>query len=143
MKKLVARVSTPRSPQEVYDYLVDFERHPEWRFDVVESKLVDGETGRVGARYRQRIKPGRREFDSEVVLTEADPGRRIGFRSVEQRPVTASGAYEINNTGSGTEIVTEVILETRGLAKLIEPLMGPQLRKTSARYEQALAERLR
>lgn len=50
MKKVQAKVSTPKSPQEVYEYLVDFERHPEWRFDVLDSKLVQGDKGRVGAR---------------------------------------------------------------------------------------------
>lgn len=100
MKKVRAKVNTRKSPQEVYDYLVDFERHPEWRFDVLESKLVQGETGRAGARYRQRIKQGRRELEANVELTEAEPGSRVGFRTLDEGPVTASGSYSISGTGS-------------------------------------------
>ena len=143
MKQVQAKVSTRRSPQEVYDYLVDFERHPEWRFDVLESRLVQGETGRVGARYRQKVKQGRRELESNVELTEADPGRRVGFRTLDEGPVTVSGGYTITGTATGSELVNEVLIETRGFVRLFEPFMGPQLRKTSARYEQALSERLR
>jgi uncharacterized protein YndB with AHSA1/START domain len=143
VKQVQAKVSTRRSPQEVYDYLVDFERHPEWRFDVLESRLVQGESGRVGARYRQKVKQGRREMESDVELTEADPARRVGFRTLDKGPVTASGSYTITGTASGSELVNEVTIETHGFVRLFEPFMGPQLRKTSARYEQALSERLR
>jgi hypothetical protein len=142
LKRVQAKVSTTKSPQEVYDYLVDFERHPEWRFDVLESKLVEGETGRAGARYRQRVKQGRRELEVGVELTEAEPSRRVGFRTLDDGPVTASGTYDISPADPGSEVVNDVAIETRGVLRLFEPLMGPQLRKTAARYEAALRERL-
>ena len=142
MKKVQAKVSTPKPARDVYDYMVDFERHPEWRFDVLESKLVQGEKGRVGARYRQKVKQGRREMEANVELTEADPGRRVGFRTLDEGPVTASGSYDIRDTGSGTELVNEVTIETHGFMRLLGPVIGPQLRKTSKRYEEALRARL-
>jgi len=143
LKKVTAKVNTRKSPQEVYEYLVDFERHPEWRFDVLESKLVQGETGRVGARYRQKVKQGRRELEANVELTEAEPGSRVGFRTLDEGPVTASGTYSIRGTGSGSEVVNDVTIEAHGFVRLFEPFMGPQLRKTATRYEEALGERLR
>jgi hypothetical protein len=143
LKNVQAKISTPKSPQEVYDYLVDFERHPEWRFDVLESRLVQGETGRVGARYRQKVKQGRRDLEVNVELTEAQPGRRVGFRTLDEGPVSATGSYSITDTGAGSEVVNDVAIETHGFVRLFEPFMGPQLRKTSARYEEALGERLR
>jgi uncharacterized protein YndB with AHSA1/START domain len=143
MKQVQANVSTPRPPREVYDYLVDFANHPEWRFDVLESTLIQGETGRVGARYRQRIKQGRRELTTEVELTKAEPGREVAFRTVADGPVTARGTYRISEaSGGGSRLTNDVTIETRGFVRLFEPFMGPQLRKTSARYEQALSERL-
>jgi hypothetical protein len=143
LKKVQARVSSGRSSQEVYDYLVDFERHPEWRFDVLESKLVGGEAGQVGARYRQRVKQGGREMEVNVELTEAEPGRRVGFRTLDEGPVTASGTYAISESAGGSELVNEVTLEAHGFVRLFEPFMGPRMRKTAARYEEALGERLR
>jgi hypothetical protein len=77
-----------------------------------------------------------------VELTDAQPGRRVGFRTLDEGPVTASGTYNISGAGSGSEVVNDVKIETRGFVRLFEPFMGPQLRKTSARYEEALRERL-
>jgi uncharacterized protein YndB with AHSA1/START domain len=142
VKKVHADVSSPRPPREVYDYLVDFSKHPEWRFDVLESTLVQGETGQVGARYRQRVRQGRRVFTTEVELTRAEPGRAVGFRTVDDASVTARGTYEIEEANGGTRLTNEVVIEAHGFVRLFEPFMGPQLKRTAARYEQALSERL-
>ena len=142
MKQVTTRVITPRSPEEVYAYLVDFDNQAEWRFDVLASELNAGEAGRTGARYRQRVKQGRKEIDSDVELTEAEPHRRVAFRTVDDGPVTVSGAWRIEPQGDQTRIDADVAIQPRGFVKLFEPMMGPSLRKTAARYEAALAERL-
>jgi hypothetical protein len=51
--------------------------------------------------------------------------------------------YDIRESGSRSELVNDVTVEVHGFVKLFEPFMGPQLRKTAKRYEEALAERLR
>lgn len=66
----------------------------------------------------------------------------MGFRTLDEGPVTASGTYSISESGSGTEVINDVAIETHGFVRLFEPFMGPQLRKTAARYEQALRESL-
>ena len=43
MKRVETRVTTPRSPEDVYAYLADFNNQAEWRFDVVSSELISGE----------------------------------------------------------------------------------------------------
>ncbi len=141
MKQVTTRVVTPRSPEEVYAYLVDFDNQAEWRFDVISSKRTGGETGEVGARYLQRVKQGRKEVDSDVELTEAEPHRRVAFRTLGG-PVTVTGAWRIEPQGEQTRIDTEVGIQPHGFLKLFEPMMGPSLRKTAGRYEAALAERL-
>jgi hypothetical protein len=142
VKTVQTTVETQRSPDEVYAYLVDFANHTEWRFDVLESELVQGETGRVGALYRQRVKQGRREMTVNSELTRAEPPRTIAFRTVDSGPITASGTYDIRETGDGTQVVVDVVIEAKGFMRLMEPIMGPTLRKTAERYEQDLARRL-
>ena len=44
MKEVHTRVLTPRSPDDVYGYLVDFENQAEW-LDVLSSELVSGDPG--------------------------------------------------------------------------------------------------
>jgi hypothetical protein len=142
MKKVQTNVSTRRSPQEVYEYLADFSNQAEWRFDVLESELVQGETGRVGALYRQRVKQGRREMEIKAELTQADAPRTVAFRTVDSGPVEVSGAWQISETGEGTHVVCDVAIEAKGFVKLFEPFMGPGMKRTAARYEQDLAQQL-
>lgn len=142
MKQVESTVTTPRSQADVYAYLADFANQAEWRFDVLASELIAGEAGATGARYRQRVKPGRKEMESEVELTEAEPHRRVGFRTVDDGPVTVSGVWRIEPAGDGTRVDAQIAIQPHGFLKLFEPMMGPSLRKTSARYEAALAERL-
>jgi uncharacterized protein YndB with AHSA1/START domain len=142
VKQVTTRVITPRSPEEVYAYLVDFDNQAEWRFDVLASERTGGEAGQTGSRYRQRVKQGRKEMVSEVELTEAVPHTRVAFRTVEDGPVTVSGTWRIEPQGEQTRIDADVAIQPHGFVKLFEPMMGPSLRKTAARYEAALAERL-
>ena len=142
MKQVTTRVITPRSPEEVYAYLADFDNQAEWRYDVLASERTSGEVGRTGARYRQQVKQGRKEVVSDVELTEAEPHTRVAFRTVDDGPVTVSGAWRFEPQGERTRIDAEVAIEPHGFVKLFEPMMGPSLRKTAARYEAALAERL-
>lgn len=142
MKKVQTKVFTARPAAEVYDYLADFDNQAQWRFDVVSSTLQSGSKGVVGARYLQKVRQGRKEVDSEVEVTEATPSSEVAFRTVDDGPVTVSGAWHIQQADTGTEVVCDVSITARGALRLIEPLMGPQLRKTALRYEQDLSERL-
>ena len=141
MKQVETRVTTPRSPEDVYAYLADFNHQAEWRVDVVSSELASGEPGAVGSRYRQLVQQGRKQMTSDVEVTEAEPHRRVAFRTLGG-PVTVSGVWKLEPDDGGTRVDTEVAIEMHGFLKLFEPFSGGQLRKTAARYEAALAERL-
>ena len=141
MKQVETRVTTPRSPEDVYAYLADFNNQAEWRFDVVSSELTSGEPGVVGSRYRQLVQQGRKQVTSEVEVTQAEPHRRLAFSTLGG-PVTVSGTWKLEPDDGGTRVDTEVAIAMHGLLKLFEPFSGGQLRKTAARYETALAERL-
>jgi hypothetical protein len=141
VKQVETRVTTPRSPEDVYAYLADFNHQTEWRFDVISSELTSGEPGAVGSRYRQLVQQGRKQVTSDVEVTEAEPHRRVAFRTIGG-PVTVSGVWKLEPDDGGTRVDTEVAIEMQGLLKLFEPFSGGQLRKTAARYEAALAERL-
>jgi hypothetical protein len=142
LKKVQTNVSTRRSPEEVYAYLVDFANQTEWRYDVLQSELVQGETGRVGARYRQRVKQGRREMEIGSELTRADSPAAVAFRTFDSGPVEVSGQWRISSEGGETRVVCDVAIQGRGPMRLFEAFMGPSLRKTAARYEQDLQTRL-
>lgn len=142
MKKVKTRVVTAKPAEEVYAYLVDFTNQADWRFDVLTSELVSGEVGVVGAKYSQLVRVRRDEQQSEVELVEAKSPGEVAFRTLDTGMITVSGAWHIRPDGEGTEVICEVAIETRGPLRLIEPMMGPQLRGIARKYEIALAEKL-
>ncbi|WP_410656463.1 SRPBCC family protein [Amycolatopsis sp. lyj-112] len=142
MKQVRSRVVTPKPIDEVYEYLADFTNQPEWRFDVVSCSLAAGVGGAQGAKYHQRVKPRGKEVDSEVELTRADKPAEVAFRTLDPGPVTVAGAWHLKSTGTGTEVICEVVIETHGFLRLLEFTMGPSLRKISDRYERDLSARL-
>lgn len=142
MKSVQTRVVTPKPAEDVYAYLADFNNQPEWRFDVLSSELTSGETGVVGARYKQRVVQNKKETDSLVELTEAEQPSAVAFRTFDDGPITVTGSWHIKPNGGNTEVLCDVAMTTRGFVRLFEPMMGPQLRKIATRYEQALSERL-
>lgn len=88
------------------------------------------------------MKPRGKELDSEVELTRADKPAEVAFRPLDPGPVTVSSAWHLKRTGTGTDVICEVTLETHGFLRLLEFTMGPSLRKTSDRYERDLSARL-
>ncbi|MBB5854970.1 SRPBCC family protein [Amycolatopsis umgeniensis] len=142
MKQVQSRVITPKPIDEVYAYLADFTNQPEWRFDVISCSLAAGTGGEPGAKYQQRVKPRGKEIGSEVELTRADEPTEVAFRTLDRGPVTVSGAWHLKSIGTGTEVICDVTIETRGFLRLLEFSMGPSLQKISDRYEQDLSARL-
>src|SRR5437667_12021854 len=78
-----------RPPEEVFAYLDQLERHPEWQSTLVSSKVETEGPPRVGTRVvdRRKVPGGEREIPYEI--TEHDPPRRSSFRGTKGpvRPV--------------------------------------------------------
>ena len=84
MSKIIeASTEIARSPQEVFDYVADATRLPEWQPSVEEAVADPPGLLQVGMTGREvrRVPGGRRTFRWEV--TESDPGRRWGLRGID------------------------------------------------------------
>ena len=90
-----------RSPEDVFAYLDQLERHGEWQGEIVSAtRETDGPVG-VGTRVREIRKMGRREIDASYEITEHDPPRRTAFRGTVGaiRPV---GTVTIESAGDSS-----------------------------------------
>jgi carbon monoxide dehydrogenase subunit G len=62
-------------PSEVWDFISDIERYPEWIYFVREATpMSEGPVGE-GTKYKERAKPGPFESVSEWQITEFEPPR--------------------------------------------------------------------
>jgi uncharacterized protein YndB with AHSA1/START domain len=135
-------VEVARSPEDVFAYIDDLERHAEWQGQILSvERETEGPT-RVGSRATdlRKIPGGPRKFTYEI--TAHDPPRSASFRVVDGmiRPV---GTVTVEPAGEGRSRVTlELDFEGHGLGKLLLPLVRRDARKQVPKDQQALKERL-
>ena len=140
---IVNSVEIARSPEDVFAYLDDLERHGEWQSQIVSSKReTDGPTG-VGTRATDvRRVPGRTQSVT-YEITEHDPPRKVAFRGVNG-PVRPVGTVTVEPVGEGNSKVTiELDLQGNGLlGAIVAPLARGQARKQVPADQRQLKERL-
>jgi uncharacterized protein YndB with AHSA1/START domain len=141
MTPITASIDIARSPEEVFAYLADVSRHPEWQSGLQEVKADADGPLRAGARFveRRKVPGGVRQMTIE--MTEVDAPSGMAFRGVDG-PVRVVGKATISPADGGSQVTVEIDFEGRGLGKLLLPLVRSQARKDVPRDQQRLKERL-
>ena len=97
-------VTIGRPVADVFAYVADGERCPEWRPSVIDIGRVSGEG--LGARYEQGVRgPKGRRIAADYEITVYDPNRRIEFQTVAG-PVRPHGVYEFAEADGGTRLTS-------------------------------------
>lgn len=132
-----------RPPQNVFAYVSDLARHPEWQNKLLDA-AVEGEGPiRVGTRVKQtrRVGGGTRTFTLEV--TEHDPPNRLAFRGTDG-PVRPQGTITLEplEDGQRTRYAAQLDFEGHGLGLLLAPLVRRDARSQLPESLQQLKRRL-
>lgn len=141
---VVHSVEIARSPEDVFAYWDDLERHAEWNPDIVSSKReTDGPTGIGSQATDVRRGPGGGTQSSTYEITEHDPPRKSAFRGVNG-PIRAVATFTIEPGGDDSSRVTiEIDFQGKGLVGAIfTPLVRRQARTHVPKAMQGLKERL-
>lgn len=142
-KVIEARTAIARPPQEVFAFVSDPARLPEWQPDVEEAATeVPGQPA-VGVRGHEvrRVPGGRRTIRWEV--TDCEPGRRWGVRGIDGL-VRAHVAMALApaDDGSSTQIDYQIWFEGHGVGKLVGLLARQGARKDVPQNLALLKQRL-
>jgi uncharacterized protein YndB with AHSA1/START domain len=104
-----------RPPGEVFRYLTDVEKLPEWQSSAVDVR-VDGPM-RVGARVTEtRTLVGRRAV-STLEVTEYEPDRKFSLRTVSG-PIRFEVSHTLTPEDGGTRLGWVAEADTRGFPRL-------------------------
>jgi uncharacterized protein YndB with AHSA1/START domain len=107
-----------RPADEVFDYLTDVSRLPEWQASAESATLGEGEL-RVGARVQEvRTFMGRRAA-STLEVSEYEPPRRFSLRVVEG-PIRYSVEHALEAFDGRTRITLVGRGEARGVPRLMQ-----------------------
>lgn len=136
-------VEINRSPEDVFAYLDQLERHGEWQEGIVSTKVETEGPTHVGSRAvdRRKVPGGPRDIPYEI--TEHDPPRKVSF-SGTAGPVRPVGSIMVEpvDGGSRSRLTLEIDLQGHGIGKLFAPLARRQAAKQVPQDQAKLKENL-
>ena len=125
MAHISTSVEIARSTEDVFAYITDIPRHPEWQEGLVSvSVQTDGGT-RVGTRVLHRRKLGPQTVATTSEITAYEPPRLVSFRGIDG-PIRGEGNQRVEPAGEGSRVLFEMELRGYGLGKLLLPMASKQ-----------------
>jgi uncharacterized protein YndB with AHSA1/START domain len=138
-----ARTRIARAPDAVFAYLVDPNNWPRWVEDVrrvdAPSPMAKGDAFEEVSVFRGE----ERRCRGEVV--DLVPGRLVVLRLVEVfsgPELLPTRRFDLSVAGAGTEVVWTNEVETRGVVRVLGPVLPVLFRKKMAGYLEALKREL-
>jgi uncharacterized protein YndB with AHSA1/START domain len=115
-------VDVARAPAEVFAYLTDTDRLPEWQSSAVEAQW-QGEKA-PGAHIREVRRFLGRRMETEIEVTAYEPDRRFGLRAISG-PVPFSVLHVLEpRGGGGTTLGFSGEGDPGGFFKMAEPVVA-------------------
>jgi uncharacterized protein YndB with AHSA1/START domain len=127
MIKAEQTVVIDRPIEEVFAYVTDQTKTPNWQAGLIEVQRTTAGPIGVGTRHTlvRKFMGRRMEADNEYVAYE--PHRLVTFRTTSGPALVAS--YLFDAVPDGTRLTSRVELDGAGLFGLLEPVVGAGLRR--------------
>jgi uncharacterized protein YndB with AHSA1/START domain len=143
MAPIVASAEISKSPDEVFAYVTDPTKLPEWQESVVRAESKEMPV-RVGTRASVTRRVGRREMAQIAEIAELNPPTSWSVRGIDG-PVRGdvNGTIEPLEDGARSRVTIELNLQGHGIGKLLLPLfIHGKAQQEMPRNMQKLKERL-
>ena len=141
MARIVESIEINRTPEDVFAYVDDLGKRPEWQDGIVSVHLETDGPVRVGTRATdtRRMPGGTREITYEI--TEHDPPRTSSFRCVTG-PVRPTGTINVEplDGGARSKLTLELDIKGQGVGVLFALLARAGARKEIPKSHQRLKE---
>ena len=131
-----------RPAAEIVGYVADIERMTEWTDMTASRRLTDGPTGEGTQAYAE-VAMGPMKLGWTWEITDFDPVRGYGYRTVSKSALGMDGRIRLTPQGSdATRVDYLVEVKTRGLMRLIEPLIRGEISRNEGAEVTRLKERI-
>lgn len=143
MSSITGSVQIHRTPEDVFDYIADPTRRPEWQ-DAVQRIEVEHRTGDGrGTRVRETRRVQGRSMTASWEVTDYDPGHRYGLHGVDG-PIRPIVTITLSPHGGGvqTQVDIEIDFETSGIGRIFGGLARRSARHDVVTDGQHLKQRL-
>ncbi len=141
MAMIEYQVQVNATPEKVFAYLSDLEKHPEWAHCDEVKKTSEGPVG-VGASYASRGKNLGITAKEEVEVTEHHPNERFAWRAKGAMGMRFGWSFEMKPEEGGTLIIERFEPPTGLLPSIIIRLAESPTRKAMQEGLARIKERL-
>ena len=125
-----------RPPAEVFAWLIDFGKWPQWGGgNMVSMEQISTGPLQVGSQLRQVNQTGRKPTETLVQVTQLMPDQTLGF----ERP-NLHGTFTLESIEVGTRLNASFEVEASGLSALMYRLFLKQFVASDLRKFKALVE---
>ena len=144
MPPIVSTIEIARPPDEVYAYVTDPSRFPEWQHDVARVRLEADRPPGVGSRFTTTRRIGRVEQTTIQEITRLDPPTSWAARGVDGpfRP-SADITVEPLDGGARSRVTFALDFEGQGIGRLLPlEIIRRMAAKSAPRSYRNLKQRL-
>ena len=134
-------VTIPATPETVWPWISQLEKHVEWSPKPYTMEWVSGEPNAVGSRYRSvGWVPGDKKHQNEGEITEVVPNQRFALRA-DDKEGAFQDSYVLKPSGDGTEVTFSLVFpKMKGAMAALVPILfamtgKPDIRKRMAKLK--------
>lgn len=128
MTTLHERIGTALPPEDVFDYIADFQSAAEWDPGVAHARRLDEGPVGIGTRYELGVRMGRRIVPMTYRITVFERPTRVVLEGAGSN-VAAVDDIRFAPRAGGTVVDYTADIELRGWLRLIQPFVGGTLAK--------------
>jgi uncharacterized protein YndB with AHSA1/START domain len=118
-----------RPVEQVFAFLADTGKVSTWQSNLIELEPLTEGPLRLGSRFREIRRLGRRDSEIQGQVTAFEPNKRLETKTTTKPEVTVSYSFEPEN--GGTRLRYRFILLSTGMMRLLEPLVARSIKKES------------
>lgn len=132
-------IEIERPVRDVFDYVTDPARLPEWDTDVRRGEVVSEGGEGVGARIEieRTLPPSRRHGTLGGRITEYEPMKAFAV-TIDEGPMPFDLRYQFEGLSGATRLHVRIQSRPRGVRRLTEALFAPLIRSRVAAHYRTL-----
>ena len=123
MARYRGTIASPRSVEDVFDYMAMFSNVSEWDPTAAEAYPIDGNAPGQGARFHVLVRWLGREIPLEYTTTEYERPSRLVLRA-ENASIISEDTITIESAGTGCKMTYGARLTIKGTMRIIDPLFN-------------------
>ena len=142
MIRVETSATIDRPVEDVARYVADIERMTEWTDMTASRRLTEGPT-RDGTKAYAEVAVGPVKLGWTYEIQDVDPSGGFAFKTITRNALGMDGSIRLSEAGpTATKIDYHVDILTRGLLRILEPMLRGEMAKNEAGELSRLKARL-